>query len=402
MSQEHMGEVTASDAERAFTDGTYKTVPDQHLRQLERACINASSQNPAFRQRIEAVAHRFHEELKEREARRLALAGMPTIGAPEASAVNEPSVTGNGDATSWDEAKLRALVTASVPESLTMEYKRAGALAREPRAMDEITKDVSAMANSAGGTLIYGVAEDPGTHNLSIDGVDGAAFSREWLEQIVSQVSPRIAGLRIFPINVGPANDRIVYVIEVPPGATAHQARDLRYYRRHNFQSVAMYDHEIRDVMSRTRHPKLVIKAELVVYPTQNAEGNHGVLALRIMNDSDVFARYLSVVVDAPPRVAGRYVHYRNAAYERLASGTRYRCSFSNHTGPPLFPKAVLMPLFPFQFVTPVGPQPKDEPELDHFQVVAFADSMPKKSVVFQPGDILRSRGASVEKSDLM
>ena len=40
-------------------------------------------------------------------------------------------------------------------------------------------------------------------------------------------------------------------VVEIPKSLTAHQARDLRYYRRYNFESVAMVDYEIRDVMNR-------------------------------------------------------------------------------------------------------------------------------------------------------
>lgn len=260
-------------------------------------------------------------------------------------------------------------------------------LSRDPKPMDQVTKDVSAMANSAGGMLIYGVAEHPGTQKLSFDPVDVSAFPREWLEQVVSQVNPRIPGLQIFPVHVGPADNQCVYVLDIPQGTTAHQARDLRYYRRYNFQSVAMYDHEVRDVMSRTKHPRLGIKPEVVVYPYRNDDGNDGVLAVRITNESDVFARYVSVVVDAPPRVAGKVIFYRDSSYDEPATGARYHLSFSNHLGPPLFPKAVLIKLFPFIFVTLHGRAP--ERELDRFKIVAFADAMPRQTHVFAPEDIL-------------
>jgi hypothetical protein len=383
-------QLTTDDADKAFNDGSYRIVPESYLRELERLCVNASSQNPAFRERMKMLTERFKEELKKREARRAASAAMPTTETPEAEAGEKAGISSSDDG--WDAARVRALVAASVPESLTMEYKAGGALRREPRAMDEMTKDASAMANSAGGILIYGIAEDSGTHELSLVPVNGAEFSREWLEQVLSQVSPRIPGLRIHPVDIGPAGNQVVYVVEIPKSSTAHQARDLKYYARRNFQSVAMQDHEIRDVMSRTKHPKLVVKAELVVYDTRNTEGNHGVLALKITNDSEVFARYLSVVVDAPPRVGANHVHYKDATYEQLPGGSRYRCSFSNHHGPPLFPKAVLMPLFPFVFVTPVGPATEQDLELDHFKVVAFADSMPKETLVFRPEDILKTK----------
>jgi hypothetical protein len=31
----------------------------------------------------------------------------------------------------------------------------------------------------------------------------------------------------------------------------AHQARDYRYYKRHNFNALPMEDYEVRDVMNR-------------------------------------------------------------------------------------------------------------------------------------------------------
>jgi len=60
---------------------------------------------------------------------------------------------------SWNEAKLKELIRDKIEESFTLEYKSAGALSRDSKAKLEITKDVSAMANSDGGVLIYGLAE---------------------------------------------------------------------------------------------------------------------------------------------------------------------------------------------------------------------------------------------------
>jgi hypothetical protein len=55
---------------------------------------------------------------------------------------------------SWDEAKLNELIRDKIEENLNLEYKGAGALARDEKSKLEITKDVSAMANSAGGVLL--------------------------------------------------------------------------------------------------------------------------------------------------------------------------------------------------------------------------------------------------------
>ena len=62
-------------------------------------------------------------------------------------------------ARNWTEAKLQNFITSEIEESLTLEYKSAEALDRTETKKKEITKDVSAMANSAGGIIIYGIKE---------------------------------------------------------------------------------------------------------------------------------------------------------------------------------------------------------------------------------------------------
>lgn len=59
----------------------------------------------------------------------------------------------------WSEADLQRLADDKVGESLQLEFKGSGALSKNPDGRAEIAKDVSAMANAAGGTIIYGIAE---------------------------------------------------------------------------------------------------------------------------------------------------------------------------------------------------------------------------------------------------
>jgi hypothetical protein len=58
---------------------------------------------------------------------------------------------------------IQALIRSRTEESLTLEYKAAKALTATGKRdfRDEISKDVSSMANSAGGRIIYGVSGDP-------------------------------------------------------------------------------------------------------------------------------------------------------------------------------------------------------------------------------------------------
>lgn len=57
----------------------------------------------------------------------------------------------------WTEADIDHLIRDQRPEDLGLDYKKSEALDKTKK--DEISKDVSAMANSAGGVLIYGLDE---------------------------------------------------------------------------------------------------------------------------------------------------------------------------------------------------------------------------------------------------
>ena len=60
----------------------------------------------------------------------------------------------------WTKQKLDQMIVDKVEESLTLEYKRAAALdKKDDKKKAELTKDVSAFANSSGGVLVYGIAE---------------------------------------------------------------------------------------------------------------------------------------------------------------------------------------------------------------------------------------------------
>jgi len=295
------------------------------------------------------------------------------------------SARGPESHSAWDEKRIREVVSNAVKENLTLEYKAAASLKREPKAIFDLTKDVSAMANSAGGVIIYGIGEVKATKQLQLDPVDWTAFTKEWIEQIASQISPRISGLKIHPVQIGVSPDHGVYVLEVPQGTTAHQATDRRYYRRHNFEAVPMYDHEIRDVMSRTKHPRISLSARLVLYPRPASNGANGALVITITNESDVFARYVSLVIDAPLRILGNAVLYGDAVIHDGPEGTGFRLNFSNHMSQPLFPQSTITTVFQHK---PTAMLRKMKKELDHLKILAFADSMPKMSLTFRPEDI--------------
>lgn len=166
------------------------------------------------------------------------------------------------------EEELNEWIANGVEESSTLDYKRAAALGKDEA--NEIAKDVSAFANSAGGVIIYGVAEHPKDSPKKhlpekIDPVDGSSVTKEWLEHKISGgIQPRLNGVLIHPIRLAGQANGVVYVVVVPQGLTAHQTiQSKRYHRRFNFESVPMEDHEIRDIMHRVVHPQVKLEFEL-------------------------------------------------------------------------------------------------------------------------------------------
>jgi len=200
----------------------------------------------------------------------------------------------------WTEAGLRTIVDNQVEESLELEYKAGEALDGTDRCKDEITKDVSAFANAAGGTIIYGISETNvgGIRRASeLKPVDAVKFSKERLDQVINTIRPRIKGLTIIPVAIGERADRVCYVVIIPQSTTAHQARDRRYYRRRNFMAEPMDDYEIRDIMLREKHPTLRVR--FGVLPMQKFSG----LRITIENTGRLIAHHVCAYVRAPGRL---------------------------------------------------------------------------------------------------
>lgn len=143
---------------------------------------------------------------------------------------------------------LQKYIDSKTPESIHLDYKRSAALTNT----GEVSKDVSAFANSDGGLLIYGMVEEDDLPVRIDDGVEASTMTRERLEQIIrSNISPIIEGVTITQIQVGA--DRSVFCVQVPRSSTApHQdAHRKKYYKRYNFELVPMQDYEINDVRTR-------------------------------------------------------------------------------------------------------------------------------------------------------
>src|SRR5262245_2864051 len=93
---------------------------------------------------------------------------------------------------------LKRLIAEEIQDSLTLDYKASAALGKDSKARDELCKDVSAFANSAGGQIIYGI-EEKDRKPVRID--QGSDVTREWIEQVIdSNVQPRLEEFIVTPI----------------------------------------------------------------------------------------------------------------------------------------------------------------------------------------------------------
>lgn len=161
---------------------------------------------------------------------------------------------------SYDHQFLQSLIDNEIEESIHIEFKSKGALSKKDSHKKEVSKDISAFANSDGGILVYGIEEvNHKAHRFSY--IDGNEFTKEWLEQIISTtVQRKIPNLKIFPIRNKGKISETIYIVQVPSSIESpHISRDKRFYKRFNFESVQMEEYEIRQLYGRRLKSELVL-----------------------------------------------------------------------------------------------------------------------------------------------
>lgn len=136
----------------------------------------------------------------------------------------------------------------------------------ENKILDELSKQLSAFANSGGGVLVYGVLSPPDGKPRSIDdgGIAVAMRNpnvREWLEDVI----PNLVEFPLNKFNVytltnqsgAPAlsADRCIVVMDIPSSDEApHQARDRKYYARVGGKSRPVGHRIVTDMFHRKAH----------------------------------------------------------------------------------------------------------------------------------------------------
>ncbi|MDB5258441.1 MAG: putative DNA-binding protein [Chitinophagaceae bacterium] len=185
---------------------------------------------------------------------------------------------------------IESLITNEVEESIYLDFKESAALDKTDGKRKEISKDVSSFANSDGGIIIYGIKEE--NHKASaLSFINGNVYTKEWLEQVInSGVQRHIPDLKIFPIRQDGKIENTIYIIKVPKSSEApHISKDKRFYKRFNFESVALDEYEIRELYNRKTKSILAVNS-WKIYKTESDEDNTTKFQCEvcISNDGDI------------------------------------------------------------------------------------------------------------------
>lgn len=165
----------------------------------------------------------------------------------------------------WIEDDIIALVKEHAEESLTLEFKACDALVNK-KWREELAKDVSALANAARGTIVYGIKENKDTHEADeIDeGFDPSLINKQTLQRVIdSRIHRRIQGIQYNTVELTTTRPgRVMFVLQIPESNLAPHMADYKFFKRFEYESKPMEEYEIRERYRREIFPgKDVVEA---------------------------------------------------------------------------------------------------------------------------------------------
>ncbi len=165
---------------------------------------------------------------------------------------------------------INALIESNAEESLTLEFKASGSLdfenkERKESLKTELSKDISAMANSEGGIIIYGIREkNHVAHSKTF--IDGNLITKERLEQVIqARIKRPIQNLKIHTIREDKSIEKSIYLIKIPRSEDSpHMAYDGAFYKRNNYNITKYMEYDLRREYLRIRKSKLQIESPVI------------------------------------------------------------------------------------------------------------------------------------------
>lgn len=249
----------------------------------------------------------------------------------------------------WTLQDMQAVLRSGEQENLMLEYKASPAIGEwTDTRRNELSKDICAFANSAGGIIIIGIGEIEHKPTLIDDGIDTTHVSKEAIESaLMARVAPRIDTLTIKEIP-NPAKPNFSYfVIGIPRSNRApHMCMPFhRYYKRYNFECVPMEHYEIEDVRRRQSEPALAFTYEVQPAGRAFSDGRQPyVLYAGVRNEGTVTALNVLVRLYIPRWLVGQITWSPNDSHEvtTYLGVEMYRCDayVRDNAGPlPIYPR---------------------------------------------------------------
>ncbi len=181
----------------------------------------------------------------------------------------------------WTDATLQEVVATQQAEGLTVEFKRDLPLT-SPNDKKEVAKDISAMANAAGGWIIYGIDEQPsGPKGVMVAGAVTPLSTAGAAQQVDNIIAGAVTPRPRFRAKEVPSGAAYCLVVQVTPSTDdLHMVtsyKDNRYYWRTELGARPMTEPEVRTRYTLMAHRKAeagafvrqIVEQELVGPPDQ-------------------------------------------------------------------------------------------------------------------------------------
>ena len=187
---------------------------------------------------------------------------------------------------------LNSLAIEAVPSSEDDAFEYKSSATPLPKLKEKISRAASAFANSGGGCFIAGVAGN-GTPDGGLPALVGRQSLRDWVDQAVATVSPRVGyDVRLFEDNGGKgqlSSGNVILAITFFPSESApHMAEDKKYYIRAGAHSVPASHFMVESLWARRGSSKPLLSHAVREKPGNPNVVQVGVVALNSAPAIDV------------------------------------------------------------------------------------------------------------------